>query len=209
VLTARVIRNVIDAAKKTRQARDRSTPKSANFAIYRGAHAATPNRKEFAEPPAAAPIPTRASPTPPRTRCISRLRGDAGDAKRHGMRWLVRGGEAIHVRHSGQGARRLGAGDTVAAALALSLAAKADWETALRMANAAAAVAVGKKGTAIVTVAELRRKILPHAFAGRRRKDRRRGRRSRRASWRLAQAGPAHRIHHGCSISCIPATSRF
>src|SRR5260370_31051740 len=32
------------------------------------------------------------------------------------------------------------------------------------MANAAAAVAVGKKGTAIVTSAELRRKILPHAF---------------------------------------------
>jgi D-beta-D-heptose 7-phosphate kinase / D-beta-D-heptose 1-phosphate adenosyltransferase len=34
----------------------------------------------------------------------------------------------------------------------------------LRMANAAAAVAVGKKGTASVTSAELRRKILPHAF---------------------------------------------
>jgi D-beta-D-heptose 7-phosphate kinase/D-beta-D-heptose 1-phosphate adenosyltransferase len=34
----------------------------------------------------------------------------------------------------------------------------------LRVANAAAAVAVGKKGTAVVTLAELRRKILPHAF---------------------------------------------
>src|SRR6202042_2658525 len=32
------------------------------------------------------------------------------------------------------------------------------------MATAAAAVAVGKKGTAIVTPVELRRKILPHAF---------------------------------------------
>ena len=32
------------------------------------------------------------------------------------------------------------------------------------MANAAEAVAVSKKGTAIVTSAELRRKILPHAF---------------------------------------------
>jgi len=56
-----------------------------------------------------------------------------------------------------------GAGDTVVAVLALTLAASADWETALRMANAAAAVAVGKKGTATVTLAELRRKILPHA----------------------------------------------
>jgi D-beta-D-heptose 7-phosphate kinase/D-beta-D-heptose 1-phosphate adenosyltransferase len=34
----------------------------------------------------------------------------------------------------------------------------------LRIANAAAAVAVSKKGTAIVTAAELRRKILPHAY---------------------------------------------
>jgi len=57
-----------------------------------------------------------------------------------------------------------GAGDTVAATLALTLAAGADWETALRMANAAAAVAVGKKGTATVTLPELRRRILPHAF---------------------------------------------
>jgi D-beta-D-heptose 7-phosphate kinase/D-beta-D-heptose 1-phosphate adenosyltransferase len=57
-----------------------------------------------------------------------------------------------------------GAGDTVAATLALALAADADWETALRMATAAAAVAVSKKGTASVTAAELRRKILPHAF---------------------------------------------
>ncbi len=56
-----------------------------------------------------------------------------------------------------------GAGDTVAAALALALAAGGDWETALRMANAAAAVAVSKKGTAAVTSDELRRKILPHA----------------------------------------------
>jgi D-beta-D-heptose 7-phosphate kinase/D-beta-D-heptose 1-phosphate adenosyltransferase len=57
-----------------------------------------------------------------------------------------------------------GAGDTVAAVLAVSLAAGADWEIALRCANAAAAVAVGKKGTATVSLTELRRKILPHAF---------------------------------------------
>jgi D-beta-D-heptose 7-phosphate kinase / D-beta-D-heptose 1-phosphate adenosyltransferase len=34
----------------------------------------------------------------------------------------------------------------------------------LRMANAAAAVAVSKQGAAVVTAAELRRNILPHAF---------------------------------------------
>src|SRR3979490_2403980 len=48
VLTARVIRNVIDAAKKLGK-RVIVDPKSANFAIYRGATLLTPNRKEFAE----------------------------------------------------------------------------------------------------------------------------------------------------------------
>jgi D-beta-D-heptose 7-phosphate kinase/D-beta-D-heptose 1-phosphate adenosyltransferase len=80
------------------------------------------------------------------------------------MTLVVRGGAAIHVPALPVKVRDVsGAGDTVLAALALTLAADADWETALRMANAAAAVAVGKKGTATVTPAELRRKILPHA----------------------------------------------
>src|SRR3954467_408444 len=80
------------------------------------------------------------------------------------MTLVPRQGAAIHVPALPVKVRDVsGAGDTVAAVLALSLAADADWETALRMANAAAAVAVGKKGTATVTPAELRRKILPHA----------------------------------------------
>src|SRR5260370_38851000 len=48
VLTARVIRNVIDAARKLGK-RVLVAPKSAHFAIYRGATLLTPNRKEFAE----------------------------------------------------------------------------------------------------------------------------------------------------------------
>ena len=48
VLTARVIRNVIDAARKLGK-RVIVDPKSANLAIYRGATLLTPNRKEFAE----------------------------------------------------------------------------------------------------------------------------------------------------------------
>jgi D-beta-D-heptose 7-phosphate kinase / D-beta-D-heptose 1-phosphate adenosyltransferase len=81
------------------------------------------------------------------------------------MTLVPRSGEAIHVPAHPVRVRDVsGAGDTVVAALAATLAAGADWETALRMANAAAAVAVGKKGTAVVTPAELRRKILPHAY---------------------------------------------
>src|SRR3979409_1923823 len=48
VLTAKVLRNVIDAARKLGK-RVIVDPKSANFAIYRGATLLTPNRREFAE----------------------------------------------------------------------------------------------------------------------------------------------------------------
>ncbi|WP_295851010.1 D-glycero-beta-D-manno-heptose 1-phosphate adenylyltransferase, partial [Tardiphaga sp.] len=83
----------------------------------------------------------------------------------HGMTLVVRDGEAIHVPALPVKVRDVsGAGDTVAAVLALTLAANADWETTLRLAAAAAAVAVSKKGTAVVTASELRRRILPHAF---------------------------------------------
>ena len=164
VLTARVIRNIIDAAKKLGK-RVIVDPKSANFAIYRGATLLTPNRKEFAEA------------TRSRADTDQSIAGAAQDAmvladceamlvtqSEHGMTLVARGGEAIHVPALPVKVRDVsGAGDTVAAVLALALAAGADWETALRMANAAAAVAVGKKGTATVTPAELRRKILPHA----------------------------------------------
>ena len=165
VLTARVIRNVIDAAKKLGKPVI-VDPKSANLAIYRGATLLTPNRREFAEA------------TRSRADSEQSIADAAQDAMQladceamlvtqseHGMTLVPREGEVIHVPAHPVKVRDVsGAGDTVAAALAVTLAAGADWETALRMANAAAAVAVGKKGTATVTSAELRRKILPHAF---------------------------------------------
>jgi D-beta-D-heptose 7-phosphate kinase/D-beta-D-heptose 1-phosphate adenosyltransferase len=165
VLTARVIRNVIDAARKLGK-RVIVDPKSLNFAIYRGATLLTPNRKEFAEA------------TRSRADTTESIAAAAQDAMQladcgailvtqseHGMTLVPREGGAIHVPANPVKVRDVsGAGDTVAAALASSLAADADWETALRMASAAAAVAVGKQGTATVSAAELRRKILPHAY---------------------------------------------
>jgi D-beta-D-heptose 7-phosphate kinase / D-beta-D-heptose 1-phosphate adenosyltransferase len=56
-----------------------------------------------------------------------------------------------------------GAGDTVVATLATFLSLGADYEEAVRAANAAASVVVGKRGTATVSVAELRDRILPAA----------------------------------------------
>ncbi|MGB7254822.1 MAG: D-glycero-beta-D-manno-heptose 1-phosphate adenylyltransferase, partial [Xanthobacteraceae bacterium] len=56
-----------------------------------------------------------------------------------------------------------GAGDTVAAVMAVLLAMAAPFDSAMRAANAAAAVVVGKRGTSTVTLTELRHRILPAA----------------------------------------------
>src|SRR4051812_1267987 len=164
VLTARVLRNVIDAARKLGK-RVIVDPKSANFAIYRGATLLTPNRKEFAEATRSrADSETSIADAAQDAMYLADCEAMLVTQSEHGMTLVVRGGTAIHVPALPVKVRDVsGAGDTVAAALALTLATKADWETVLRMANAAAAVAVGKKGTATVTPPELRRKILPHA----------------------------------------------
>jgi D-beta-D-heptose 7-phosphate kinase/D-beta-D-heptose 1-phosphate adenosyltransferase len=165
VLTARVIRNVIDAARQLGK-RVIVDPKSANLAIYRGATLLTPNRKEFAEATRSRAdteqsIAEAAQDAMQLADCEAMLVTQSED----GMTLVARGGEAIHVPAHPVKVRDVsGAGDTVVAVLAVTLAAGADWETALRMANAAAAVAISKKGTATVTSGELRRKILPHAY---------------------------------------------
>jgi D-beta-D-heptose 7-phosphate kinase / D-beta-D-heptose 1-phosphate adenosyltransferase len=165
VLTARVIRNAIDAARKLGKPVI-VDPKSANFAIYRGATLLTPNRKEFSEATRSradseAGIAEAAQDAMTLADCEAILVTQSEE----GMTLVPRNGAAVHVPAHPVKVRDVsGAGDTVAAALALAMAARADWETCLRIANASAAVAVGKKGTATVTPAELRRKILPHAF---------------------------------------------
>jgi D-beta-D-heptose 7-phosphate kinase/D-beta-D-heptose 1-phosphate adenosyltransferase len=164
VLTARVIRNVVDAARKLGK-KVLVDPKSANFAIYRGATLLTPNLKEFTEASR-----SRAKSEPEIVTAARELMLLADcDAllvtrSEHGMTLVPREGEPVHVPAQPVKVRDVsGAGDTVAAVLAVALAAGADWETALRCATAGAAVAVSKKGTASVSLAELRRKVLPHA----------------------------------------------
>src|ERR1700709_510026 len=146
VLTARVIRNVIDAARKLGK-RVIVDPKSANLAVYRGATLLTPNAKEFIEA------------TRSRAGTEAEIAAAAQDAMQladcdavlvtlseHGMTLVPRNGEAIPVPGPPVKVRdRSGAGDTAVAVVAVALAAGADWETALRVAHAAAAVAGGKE----------------------------------------------------------------
>jgi len=165
VLTARLIRETIDAANKFGK-RVIVDPKSPNFTLYRGATLLTPNRKEFCEA-------TRSrADTEAEIAAAAREAIAVADCEallvtqsERGMTLVPRFGEAIHVPAHPVKVRDVsGAGDTVVAVLAVMLAAGANWDIALRAANAAAAVAVSKKGTASVTLAELRRRILPHAF---------------------------------------------
>jgi D-beta-D-heptose 7-phosphate kinase/D-beta-D-heptose 1-phosphate adenosyltransferase len=74
---------------------------------------------------------------------------------------LVTSGQPLHVSAYPVAVKDVsGAGDTVSAAISLMLAAGASFDAATRVANAAAAVAVSKRGTATATLPELRARLL-------------------------------------------------
>ena len=78
-----------------------------------------------------------------------------------GMTLFLKDGNVYHIPISGKDdvADVTGAGDTVCAAVALSLASGADFLDASRIANYAAGIVVMKRGTATLTVDELKRSI--------------------------------------------------
>ncbi len=163
VLTPRVVRAVIEAANKAGKPVV-VDPKGIDYSIYKGATLVTPNRQELAEA-----THRRANTDEEISAAAESLRRDLGakavlvTRSEAGMT-LAAGGQPIHVPSYPVKVRDVsGAGDTVVAVLAGMLAIKADFEAAMRAANAAASVVVGKRGTATVSPAELRARILPHA----------------------------------------------
>ena len=162
-LTPRVIRAVIDKAHELGKPVV-VDPKGRDYSIYKGATLITPNRQELAD---ATRLPAQTEDE------IAAAAADLGRAlgtkavlvtrSEAGMT-LVGEGTAIHIPAYAVRVRDVsGAGDTVVAVLAVMLAMRADFESAMRAANAAAAVVVGKRGTATLSVAELRSRILPAA----------------------------------------------
>ncbi len=164
VLTPKVIRAVVDEARRL----DKPLvvdPKGTDFTIYRGATIITPNLKELSDA----------------TRLIARdeaaVLAAAAELGRlveaeavlvtrseEGMTLVVEGTAPVHVPAYPVKVRDVtGAGDTVVSVLGVLLAAGAGFEPAMRAANAAAAVVVGKRGTATVSASELRSRILPAA----------------------------------------------
>lgn len=154
-LTDRVLVAVMAAGKKAGVSII-VDPKRNDWSAYRGATIITPNRKELM-------LATHA-PCGSDAECVA----SAGIA-------IERVGAAILLTRSEQGmslfredqkpvhlsakAREVfdvsGAGDTVAAAVALGIASGQSAETAMQIANVAAGIVVGKRGTATATPAEL------------------------------------------------------
>ena len=114
-------------------------PKHLDFDIYRGATLLTPNRKEFAEATRTritedVDVAAAARPAIEAAEC----EGFLVTQSEHGMTLVPRTGAAIHVPAHPVKVRDVsGAGDTVAAVVAVVRAAGADWETTVRAANAA------------------------------------------------------------------------
>lgn len=154
-LTDRVLATAIAAGKKAGAAVV-VDPKRSDWSAYKGATVITPNRKELmlatqvpcgsdAECEFAAGIAIKATGA-----AILLTRSEQGMS-------LYRAGQP--PLHLSAKAREVfdvsGAGDTVAATMALGLAAKLSIEAAMQIANVAAGVVVGKRGTATASPAEL------------------------------------------------------
>jgi len=163
-LTPRAIREIIDAAKKA-GIPIIVDPKAADYSIYRGATVIKPNRKELSDATRRR-VDTDDDVIAAASELNRLLGTDAvvvslSDA---GLILVPSAGAALHVPAYPVKVRDTsGAGDTVVATLAVMLAIEVDHETAVRAANAAAAVVVGKRGTATVSSAELRSRVLPAA----------------------------------------------
>ncbi len=133
-------------------------PKGADYARYRGATLVTPNLKELAE--AAGSSGAGDAKVEEAARGVLAKSGIAAMVVTRGPEGLSvvkMDSPAVHVRAQAREVFDVsGAGDTVVATLALSLATGADLPTAARLANLAASIVVGKVGTASVTSEELR-----------------------------------------------------
>ncbi len=164
VLSPRLIRAVIEAARELGKPVI-VDPKGHDYAVYRGATLITPNRKELAEA-THRPVTTEGEIVAAATELARIVETEAVLVTRseEGMTLYTAGDGALHVPAYPVKVRDVsGAGDTVAAVLAVMIAAGAELEPAVRAANAAAAVVVGKRGTTTVSAAELRSRILPAA----------------------------------------------
>jgi D-beta-D-heptose 7-phosphate kinase/D-beta-D-heptose 1-phosphate adenosyltransferase len=136
-------------------------PKTNDLTKYRGATLITPNLNETQQAAGVA-IADEATLLAAGQKLLSELNGTALLITRgaQGMSLFVKGQLPVHVAAEAREVFDVtGAGDTALVTVALSLAAGASMEEAMRLANKAAGIVVGKVGTATVSVEELQNKI--------------------------------------------------
>jgi len=164
VLTERVIRAIIDEARR-RGVPVIVDPKGHDYRVYRGASLITPNAKELSAA-VHRPLRDEAEIAAAAAELARLVESEAVLVTRseQGMSLHVEGQAPIHIEAYPVKVRDVsGAGDTVAAVMAVLAAMRTPYEYAMRAANAAAAVVVGKRGTSTASLAELRHRILPAA----------------------------------------------
>jgi D-beta-D-heptose 7-phosphate kinase/D-beta-D-heptose 1-phosphate adenosyltransferase len=164
VLTERVIRAIIEAARRhgTPVIVD---PKGHDYRVYRGASLITPNAKELAAA-VHRPLSDEMGIAAAAAELAQMVESESVLVTRseQGMSLHVEGQAPIHIEAYPVKVRDVsGAGDTVVAVMAVLAAMGTPYEYAMRAANAAAAVVVGKRGTSTVSLGELRHRILPAA----------------------------------------------
>jgi rfaE bifunctional protein kinase chain/domain len=130
-------------------------PKGDDYARYAGATLLTPNRAEFREVAGSWKSESDFNVKAEALRKELGLEALLITRSEEGMS-LFREGKIDHVAAQAREVYDVsGAGDTVIATLAVALAAGADYVEAMRLANKAGGIVVGKLGTAVVTPAEL------------------------------------------------------
>ncbi|WP_122040557.1 D-glycero-beta-D-manno-heptose-7-phosphate kinase [Asaia bogorensis] len=155
VLSNEVLQAIIQAASQ-RGIPVVVDPKRRDLSVYKGAQLITPNRKELA---AATGLPVN-SDTEIRLAARAAQEQFGGDVlvtrSEEGMTLLERNGRMTHAHVPQSEVFDVsGAGDTVVATVAAMMSAGADLRTAMVIATNAAAIVVGKLGTATVSRAEL------------------------------------------------------
>ena len=130
-------------------------PKGDDYLRYKGATLLTPNLAELREVVGSWVDEKDLARRAQRLRAALKLDALLLTRGEHGMT-LYRRGSALHVAAQAREVSDVtGAGDTVIATLAVMLAAGEGVESAVRIANRAGGIKVGKFGTAVVTPAEL------------------------------------------------------
>lgn len=156
VLTRRLVAAVTEESRRHKRPVV-VDPKVADLSVFDGAAIVTPNQKEAHAVAGIWPTSDHDAEQAARD-ILARFDVESVLITRaeRGMTFLEREGAAIHIKAEAREVFDVvGAGDTVVATLAVAMGAGVGKDKAARLANTAAGIVVGKKGTATVSVGEL------------------------------------------------------